>query len=85
MREYERMPRRVTRVEVELLCAMALVFVVVGCRAEDPNFMEQVMPQVCKASNNFTERIWHLACIEHLMGYYVSISAYAALFYKANF
>ncbi|XP_003748444.1 uncharacterized protein LOC100907050 [Galendromus occidentalis] len=58
------------------VCAVS-VFVIslFRCDAEDPNFMEQVMPDVCKTSQNFTERIWHLACIEHLMGYYLEDAA----------
>ncbi|XP_022665131.1 uncharacterized protein LOC111252050 isoform X2 [Varroa destructor] len=63
-----------TRTHLTLFYAVHVMLVEVRC-SEDPNFMEQVMPEVCKASNNFTERIWHLACIEHLMGYHLENAA----------
>ncbi|XP_064454861.1 uncharacterized protein LOC135366140 [Ornithodoros turicata] len=36
---------------------------------EEPDFMGQVMPVICKSTNNITRRIWYLACVEYLMEY----------------
>ncbi|XP_077552835.1 uncharacterized protein LOC144167450 isoform X2 [Haemaphysalis longicornis] len=48
-----------------LLVAGLVLFVV----PEEPDFMNQVMPVICAATQNLTRRIWYLACVEYLMEY----------------
>ncbi|XP_037562870.1 uncharacterized protein LOC119442179 isoform X1 [Dermacentor silvarum] len=49
------------------LVAAGLILLVVS--AEEPDFMNQVMPVICAATQNLTRRIWYLACVEYLMEY----------------
>ncbi|XP_050044369.1 uncharacterized protein [Dermacentor andersoni] len=48
------------------LVAAGLILLV---SAEEPDFMNQVMPVICAATQNLTRRIWYLACVEYLMEY----------------